>query len=799
MKYKKLITFAIVVLIVVAGIILIGQLSKTEPLDYTYNHSDSVVNSLETGDYQTYITQTGQKVINPKLSQSLVLKGYEGILNGEATSQRYDVVFPSGTTAGSFTKNDAGEYLLINDEGSITWTFTVPVAGYYNLKLDYITTKIESKSSSIERTLNIIVNPKAQEKFLELANHESYKLLVTTEEYNKKFTTEKESIANKIALSVNCFTTILKAQGESETDAQIHAVEYVKAGFVNASYQKNMAKQSYVFSRVWTGDTSEIVEKETDTDSKHMILKLELDTNGNDVKPSQVEVEFQEVSQLFSDYMGYVTEPYQYYFEKGENTVTLSAIKEYLLIKDIQICQVETTPTYEQYLANLAQQGLVPGASDKYSYRIEGEACISTSSPTLYPVTDRTSSNTYPYSNKNTKLNSIGGDSWKVLGDWIVWEFYVPKDGFYNISMRARQNLVRGMFSHRMVYIDDQIPFQELKSTVFAFSTDWQNVTLGSTADEGSAFNFYLEEGYHTVKMEVTLGVYGELVEELENITEDLNKLYLNIIKYTTTSPDTNRDYELTKMQDLNLIARLEEARDRLKALSIAIARISSKNSDKEDTVGDGKIYKDGKSDKTGVIDTMVEQIETFLETSKKVTQQLGSFSTNISSLGTLLSTLREFPLTIDYLVVYSAESDYELQAANEGFFKSMWNSIVSFYYSFVIDYSEIGSTKASDVGNLEEVTIDVWMTLGRDQANVIRKLIDNSFSQQKHVINGREVHISVNLKLTGTDVLLKAALAGVGPDVAINVDSGLPVNYGLRSATLDLAAAFGDDYWNHN
>ena len=34
----------------------------------------------------------------------------------------------------------------------------------------------------------------------------------------------------------------------------------------------------------------------------------------------------------------------------------------------------------------------------------------------------------------------------------------------------------------------------------------------------------------------------------------------------------------------------------------------------------------------------------------------------------------------------------------------------------------------------------------------------------------------------------LRATLAGIGPDVAINVDSTLPVNYALRKAVYDIS-----------
>lgn len=640
-----------------------------------------------------------------------------------------------------------GETVLISDMSTIGWVFDIAQAGFYNIEVVYRTTDEASKSSAIEKKMNIVTSDPA----------------------------------------------------------------------VNNAYQEHMSKQSYVFSRYWQGDTGHASlnsDKDSDKikDTIHVNLEVGHDTKGNDVKPSQIEVSDQNVTVRLTDYMGYVTEAYMYYLTEGANEISFSAVKEYMLIEEVRVVSVEKADSYEKYLSDYkaqqeAQKNILETEYDiapefgggkvqlkDYSYRVEAEAPVYTSSPTLYPITDRTSSNTYPYSASTTKLNSIGGDSWKVLGDWIVWDIYVPADGFYNISFRARQNLVRGMYSQRKVYIDGEIPFEELERTVFSFSSDWQNITLGDS-ETGKPFDIYLTAGVHQIKMEVTLGAYGELVEELEAVIGNLNDLYLDIIKYTTASPDTNRDYALTAKAELDLINRLQDAGDRLKYVSVSIARLSSEKelSDeelKEMSLDDqSEYFKDGKSDKTGVIDTMVEQIELFIENSRKITQQLGSFSTNVSSLGTLLSQLQEFPLTIDYFAVYAAGGDYKMEEPNEGFLKSLWNSVVSFFYSFVIDYSEIGSIDTGDNENehLEEIELDVWMTLGRDQANVIRKLIDNDLGKQSFDINDRKVRVSVNLKLTGTDVLLKAALAGVGPDIAINVDSSLPVNYGLRGAALDL------------
>ena len=759
-KKKKLLIFSIAALLVIGVIVLIGQLTKEKPLEYTYNHSANTVASIESGDYATYVSQLkkylgiaeGENIKTPQ--ETVVIKGSDYYANNADSNATTALVqnqtINAVTSAGAPIENI--DVLLVGNTDSIVYKVNVPVAGNYNIVVNYVTYKIDSELEEKQKV---------------------------DENYDDPFKSFSSSIERKLLVITS--------------DEEINEI-----------FEDNMGKQSYVFSRVWKRDSSgtnhqDITIANGKYDDLHSYLNLAKDTNGNDVKPSQVEEENVYVSTYLSDYMGYVTEPYQYYFTEGENTLVFSAIKESIRIHSIEIVPVQTTKTYAQYVEeNQAKANKAPA---DYSYRIEAEASSYTSSPTLNPITDRTSSNTYPFSIKETKLNSMGGDSWKVLGDWIIWDFEVPEDGWYNISLRARQNLVRGMYSHRKVYIDGEIPFEELKQTVFQFSSDWQNITLGSN-DTGEAFKFYLEKGKHQIKMEVTLGVYGELVEELENITGDLNKLYLDIIKYTTASPDTNRDYNLHNMEsfgELNLLARIQDASTRLQVVSKEIARISSKNADKPDEKGDGEIYKDGKSDKTGVIDTLVEQLNLFLENPNKVTKQLSSFSTNVSSLGTLLSTLQEFPLTVDYIAVYAADGDYEMKKANEGFFRSVWNSIVSFFYSFIIDYSEIGTLSDDKIAEgVQDIEIEVWMTMGRDQANVIRKLIDTDFGKKIFKINGKDSHVSVNLKLTGGDVLLRASLAGVGPEVAINVDSSLPVNYGLRGAALDLKEAFGEDYEKH-
>ncbi|HCR40454.1 MAG TPA: hypothetical protein DIW41_06080, partial [Lachnospiraceae bacterium] len=72
------------------------------------------------------------------------------------------------------------------------------------------------------------------------------------------------------------------------------------------------------------------------------------------------------------------------------------------------------------------------------------------SSPSLYAIYDRSAPNTEPYSVSKIRLNMIGGNAWRVPGQWIEWEFEVPEDGYYNIAIKGRQNYQRGFVSTRI-------------------------------------------------------------------------------------------------------------------------------------------------------------------------------------------------------------------------------------------------------------------------------------------------------------------------------------------------------------
>lgn len=216
---------------------------------------------------------------------------------------------------------------------------------------------------------------------------------------------------------------------------------------------------SLTFTRLWT-DAGEVRK----------------DNQGNDIRPSQVEVfDWQQV--YCQDDMGYIIEPYQFYFEAGENTVSLKAVNEPMILRALTLMPVEHTQSYAAYSASLPEVSMSEEAKT-WQTIVQGEDAYLRSPPSLYARYDRSSPATVPYSVSNTVLNYIGGDPWNKSGQWIEWEFEVPEDGYYNISVKARQAYQRGAVSSRTLYIDGKIPFEEVKEISFAYNTSWEMCTL---------------------------------------------------------------------------------------------------------------------------------------------------------------------------------------------------------------------------------------------------------------------------------------------------------------------------------
>lgn len=515
------------------------------------------------------------------------------------------------------------------------------------------------------------------------------------------------------------------------------------------------------FPRIWKFDA----ESKQDENTGALTYIWEKDNQGNDIRPSMLEAPEWITSYVY-DSNGYLTSPLSVYLTEGEHTISFLALREPMLIHELVFENAKKTLSYDEVKKAQDAEG-VKATSEQYIC-IEGENPLKTSSQMLYPIQDQSSPAVTPASSKELLNNIIGGNSWQGVGQWIEWEFEVKEDGYYNITLYDSQNFVKGIYVSRRISIDGVVPFEEMEAYGFHYKQKWREDTLSDK--DGDPYSFYLTKGTHTIRMEVVLGDFANIISEVQDCILLLNDIYRDVIKITGVAPDSYRDYQLENSLP-NLNKKLKEVRKKLNGAIKELEALAGKN-----------------TDKLTVLLTMRDQLDDLIKDGEYFVRVISSYKTNVRALGTWMTGVTGQPLAIDRIYVHS--SDVKIEHNNASFLKRFAFECKRLYYSFIIDYNQVGNI-AEEKG--EDTAITLWIGSGRDQANVIKTLIDETFTNK--------TGINVNVQLVDMATLLRAELAGEGPDVAIqvanttgiagailNTGNDTPVNYGVRNAVLDLS-----------
>ncbi|PWW07453.1 carbohydrate ABC transporter substrate-binding protein (CUT1 family) [Paenibacillus cellulosilyticus] len=504
-----------------------------------------------------------------------------------------------------------------------------------------------------------------------------------------------------------------------------------KLPFYEATYIK--------FDRTWVNELKEVRQ----------------DNQGNDIRPEQVESPIWQTT-LAQDMDGKYDQPFAFHLTAGQHTLSFVSQREPMVIRELSFVPIEQPKTYADVKAEYEKQGY--RAAEGQLIEIQGEAATYKSSPTLYPVSERASASVYPYSASKVKVNTIGGYNWRLPGQWISWEIDVPETGLYKIGMRTQQNFVRGTYAVRRLSIDGKVPFEEMEEIPFKYKNGYRMDVLGG--DE--PYEFYLTKGKHELRLEDRLGQFAPLIREVETSLLNLNAMYRKILMITSSSPDPFRDYKVEEKIP-GLLELFQDESKRLSSISKQLKEMSG-----------------GRSDAEALLNTMADQLDYMIKRPDYIPKQLTSFKTNTGGLGTWIQRAREMPLEID--AIYVASPDKKLPKGGSSWWRKLLHELTTFMYSFFIDYSKIGSVAAAGTDR----TITVWIGSGRDQAQTLKSMIDDSFTPK--------TGISVNVELVNMSTLLPATLAGQGPDVAMQVGSDIPVNYAMRNAVEDLSKYEGFD-----
>ena len=480
-------------------------------------------------------------------------------------------------------------------------------------------------------------------------------------------------------------------------------------------------------------------------DWKNISETPRIDYSGNEYAQEQVETG-EYITSVLQDFSGVVNEPYTFGFSNGEHTITFVKPEQEILIKEISLVVPETTVNYETVSKDY---DLKENNAD--IIYIQGEQAVLKNFKSLIPKSNNSDAGMTPANAYTSKINYIGGSSWQSPGSMLTWNFNVEKSGYYYFGFRYKQSeLVNGV-SWRKLKIDGQVPFDEASGFGFDFGTSWEYKTLGE--DNKSPYYVWLEEGPHTLSLEVTVGPQSEFVKRLSEVVTRLGDEYIKIVMITGESPDVNRDYELFKqIKDFN--KTLEECRDALDSIAADMKKMSGSKS----------------TQSIAAIENMSRVLKQMLRSPYTAQHYVKDYYNNYTSVSSWLYDMTNMPLALDEIQVVPYGE--KIENKNPNFFSSLWYGFVRLAISFTQDYSMTNEKGA------EEKEITIWINWGQDQAMVLNSLIKDSFTP-KTGINVRIDVVSASL--------INGILSGNFPDLSLHLARTEPVNLGIRGALADL------------
>lgn len=467
--------------------------------------------------------------------------------------------------------------------------------------------------------------------------------------------------------------------------------------------------------------------------------EIKTDSRGNQVRSRQVSFDAWQTRYL-TDNKGYYSEPLLFYLEKGSNAVELASSRDSAVFYSLSFACYSPAPDYSRPDGEVADCVI----------HIEGEQAAYKTSPMLYGVNDRSSPFVTPYDGSKIIINSIGGENWKNIDQQITWRFTCEQTGLYAISIRAKQSISPARLSHRELLIDGELPFAQAASLEFAYSTDWNDYLLKDA--HGEPYLLSLTEGEHELTLRATLGDTAEIARGLADCVSKLNDAYRRVIMVTGTSPDAFRDYNLEKNLP-SVINAFSLASSELYALEKML--IEQNGTRGEDS---------------GIVSRIAMQLESFVDKPFTIASRLSDFKSNLSALSALIIRLGEQYLAVDSIQLGDPK---QMSSPSGGFFGTLAHETRNFFASFTGDFNTIG-----DIGS-GDTTIKVWISSGRDQAQILKRLIDDTFTPA--------TGISVDLKLVTAQSLIPSTISGNNPGVALSLGTADPVNFAMRGALADL------------
>lgn len=482
--------------------------------------------------------------------------------------------------------------------------------------------------------------------------------------------------------------------------------------------------------------------------------EVRVNSLGDEVRPQTVENTGWQTTVL-TDGHGFYSTPLVFYLTQGTHTFTLSYVKEDMELGTWHLLPYQAPAPYEAPAGNAGAQG------KELTFQAE-DSIQSKNNASIQMETDDDPS-AEPFSYGYRLLNAVGGWQWRTGGQAVTFSFTVPEDGYYQIALRYAQKWNDGMPAYRSISIDGEIPCAELSAYRFTYGDSWQTEILG---DDERAFQFWLEEGEHTLTLRA---VMGELTPIIQSVYDDMlviSDLMKEINQLTGSDPDPNYDYKFfTYIPTLE--GDLRGLSERLKQKSEALEAITAKSTSMSSNLR-----------------SIAAQLDGMIADPFSIAKRADQLTQAQTNLGSWYSEMQTQPLLLDEFTVYTPDEEPEVRQSS--FFEKLWASVYNFWLSFFKDYNNMASVLEGDVEITE--TLDVWIARGTEWAETVKMLADQSFTPTSGIAVNLNIVPASQLNTGSSNALLLAITAGNAPDVAMGVAANSPVEFAIRDAVVDLS-----------
>ncbi len=471
----------------------------------------------------------------------------------------------------------------------------------------------------------------------------------------------------------------------------------------------------------------------------------QLDRYGNEVTPAQKDMDSY-ITDYLRDAASVSAAPVEVQLEAGQHTVRISAIDAGIFVKEVMLVKCNEIISYDQYKKQ--NSGSV---YDGKNIIIEGEA-YAVKSDSFIRSKAGNSAAVYPYNPYYKWLASVDGASWGTVGQRVVWNFTVPKDGYYNINFHYSQSYKEGQDSCRTIEIDGVTLYQELRETKFPYT--------GGKFDYKQADGMiYLTKGEHTLGLLVEIPHMAQYIDRVSVLIEDLKDIGLNLQQVAGSDADQTRTWEIEEYIP-GVTKRLNDIKKECTAIYNEI----------EDEYGDVPAGSLNLQLSADILEQILEKPEKLPTRTDEINIGSGSV-TNL--LAELINGWKSQGLTVDR--IYLTGEDAKLPAANGNFFTNAFDGVKGFFFAL------FAREQNYSTGTLSDDALNVWVNRSVPYVETIQMLADSRYEGYTDK-NGKKVKVNFSI-MPDESKLLLANASGTCPDLALGVTGDRPYQLGLRNA----------------